>query len=126
MPAQSPKVEKLVNQPNFSSVFDVGSFMLQARTKAGLGLREVARRAGTSHATLSAYETNKKVPSVTTFLRILTACSYSVDIALEPRIRERHGMSRGEELAQVLELAEQFPSNPLKFIDFPRFEKTPK
>ena len=97
--------------------------MHNARIQAGLGLREVARRAGTSHATLSAYEKNRKVPSVATFLRILEACSYSIDILLCPRIRERRGMRRGEELEQVLELAEQFPSKPLKKISFPRFKR---
>ena len=104
--------------------YDIGALLRQARLEAKLSLREVARRAATSHATLSAYEHNKKTPSVATFLRILEMCSYSVDIELRPRIRERHGLDRGEELAQVLELAEQFPSNPLKYIEFPRFGAT--
>jgi len=103
--------------------FDIGGFMRQARVSAKVGLREIARRAGTSHATISAYERNQKIPSVATFLRILSACSYAVDISLEPRVRERQGMSRGKELEQVLELAEQFPSKPLKNINFPIFRK---
>ena len=110
---------------NVAASHDIGALLRQARLTAGLGLRDVARRAGTSHATLSAYEHGKKTPSVATFLRILEACSYSVDIALRPRIRERHGMSRGEELIQVLELAEQFPAKPLKNISFPRFGHPP-
>ena len=101
---------------------DIGALMRGARTRSGLGLRAVARRAGTSHATLSAYEKNQKVPSISTFLRILEACSYSIDITLRPRVRERHGMPRGEELAQVLELAEQFPARSSKTLDFPIFK----
>ncbi len=98
-----------------------GATLRAARTAAGLGLRELARRAGTSHATLSQYEHNIKVPSVAVFMRILEASGYSVDLTLRPRIRERNGMPRGEELAQVLELAEQFPSRPAPTLEFPRF-----
>ena len=92
-----------------------------ARAAAGLGLRELARRAGTSHATLSQYERGSKVPSVEVFLRLLEATDHAVDFALRPRVRERNGLARGEELAQVLELAEQFPSNPSRMLQFPRF-----
>lgn len=87
-----------------------GLKLLQARQTAGLGLREAARLAGTSHATFKAYETGAKTPSVTTFLRLLEACNFSVDLELKPRIRSANGLTRGEELLQVLELAEQFPS----------------
>ena len=98
-----------------------GTTLRAAREAAGLGLRELARRAGTSHATLSQYERNVKVPSVAVFMRILEASGYGVDITLRPRIRERNGMTRGEELRQVLELAEQFPSRPAATLEFPRF-----
>ena len=63
---------------------DLGSSLRRARLAAGLGLREVARLAGTSHATLNAYETNRKVPSIHTFVRILQACRYTVDVSLTP------------------------------------------
>lgn len=98
-----------------------------ARLAAGLSLRELGARAGTSHATLSAYEQGNKVPSVVTFLRVLTACEFAVDFCVRPRIRFRNGLARGEELAEALALAEQFPSRyetsrpPL---EFPRFGST--
>ena len=99
----------------------VGLTLRQARLAAGLGLRELARRAGTSHATLSQYEHSIKVPSTSVFMRLLEACGYGVDITLRRRIRERNGMARGAELAEVLRLADQFPSNPGATLDFPRF-----
>ncbi len=95
-----------------------------ARIAAGLSLRELAGRAGTSHATLSAYEQGKKTPSVETFLRVLHACEYAVDFVLRPRVRWRNGVARGDELAEALELAEQFPSRHEKRrtrLEFPRF-----
>lgn len=91
----------------------------QARLAAGLSLRELAARAGTSHATLLAYEQGKKIPAVTTFLRILEAAGYAVDIRLSKRIREKDGIPRGEELEAVLRLAEQFPAKVSKQMDFP-------
>ncbi len=91
------------------------------RRAAGLSLRELARLAGTSHATLSQYEQGHKTPSVEVFLRVLEAAGYSVDLLLRKRIRERRGMPRGEELAQVLELAEQFPVQASAELEFPRF-----
>lgn len=48
----------------------------------GLSQRVLAQRAGTSHATLSAYESGKIDPSVATFNRILRAAGFQVDIDL--------------------------------------------
>ena len=104
---------------------DVGATLHEARTQRGLSLRLLASRAGTSHATLSAYEKNRKVPSTSTFLRILNACGYGVDVVLHTRIRQRHGMPRGQELIEVLSLAEQFPARPAGPLKFPRFKKSP-
>lgn len=92
-----------------------------ARAKAGLSLRELASRAGTSHATLSAYEQGRKAPTVTTFLRILEACGNAVDIVLQHRIREADGIPRGEELESVLKLASQFPAKATRHLRLPVF-----
>jgi len=93
----------------------------QARERAGLSLRAAAERAGTSHATLVAYEKGRKSPAVTTYLRLLHAYGYGANIELSPRIREVDGYSRGEELAEVLELAERFPARRTRTLTYPRF-----
>lgn len=99
---------------------DTAAKQLQAaRLQAGLSLRELAARANTSHATLLAYEQGKKAPAITTFLRILEAAGFAVDIQLSKRIREKDGIPRGEELAAVLKLAEQFPAKINKKMNFP-------
>ncbi len=100
---------------------EVARTLREARLRAGLSLRELARRAGTSHATVSAYEQGRKTPSAVIFLRILEACDLAVDVETSPRIRARQGLDRGEELAQVLELAEQFPTRHQRAITYPRF-----
>lgn len=92
-----------------------------ARIRAGLSLRAAAGRAATSHATLAAYEKGSKTPAVITYLRLLNAYGYAADIELSPRIREKDGYPRGEELEAVLELAEQFPARHTKTLTYPRF-----
>ena len=81
-----------------------------ARRRSGLSLRAAAKRARTSHSTLSAYEHGSRIPSLNTLSRILEALDFAVRIELAPRIRERDGMSRGQELMEVLQLAENFPA----------------
>ena len=57
----------------------------------------------------------------TTFLRLLRACDYAVDLRLERRIRERDGIERGGELEEVLRLVEQFPVRIDRSLRFPRW-----
>jgi transcriptional regulator with XRE-family HTH domain len=95
--------------------------MRDARQQADLSLREAARRAGTSHATLLAYETGTKSPSIVTYLRVLEACGYAVDIVRTRRVRERDGLARADELAEVLRLAEAFPSRMTRHLELPVF-----
>jgi transcriptional regulator with XRE-family HTH domain len=92
-----------------------GRVLRTARQRAGLSLRELAARAGTSHSTLSAYETGAKTPSVHTLERILRAAGFALDLELVPR------KDRGQELAQVLELAAHFPARHDPDLRFPRF-----
>jgi transcriptional regulator with XRE-family HTH domain len=91
---------------------DAASLLRMARTRSGLGLRALAAAAGTSHATLSAYETGAKVPRVDTLDRILRAAGWDASIALAGRadatLDER--IAKGEELVAVLRLAAQFPA----------------
>ena len=99
----------------------ISATLRDARERSGLSLRALARRAGTSHPTLLAYERGRKVPAATTLLRILEACGFAVDLTLSPRVRERDGLDRGEELRQVLELADQFPVRAARRLGAPRF-----
>ncbi|MDQ3092603.1 MAG: helix-turn-helix transcriptional regulator, partial [Actinomycetota bacterium] len=52
---------------------DAARRLREARRLAGLSQAELARRAGTSQATVSAYESARKQPSVTTLSRLLAA-----------------------------------------------------
>ncbi|MCU1427671.1 MAG: putative Xre family DNA-binding protein [Actinomycetia bacterium] len=92
-----------------------------ARRRAGLSLRLLAARAGTSHSTLAAYEQARKVPTVETLDRILRAAGYELTAELTPAVGGADRAARGKELAEALELAAQFPARPAAQLAFPKF-----
>jgi transcriptional regulator with XRE-family HTH domain len=96
----------------------------RARLGAGLSLRALAARAGTSHSTLAAYESGRKVPSVDTVQRIVEAAGFELDVALSARLPAVDLARRGEELLEVLDLAAQFPIRPAGTLTYPRFGST--
>ncbi|MDZ7781640.1 MAG: helix-turn-helix transcriptional regulator [Halioglobus sp.] len=97
------------------------ALLRRARIDAGLTLRALAERVGTSHSTLAAYEQGRKTPSVATFARILECCDVALDMSLSRRIRRADDIERGEELRAVLELAEQFPRRVSRRMELPIF-----
>jgi transcriptional regulator with XRE-family HTH domain len=53
-----------------------------ARRQAGLTQQSLAKRAGTSQAAMSAYESGRRSPSVETLCRILAAAGFEVRMRL--------------------------------------------
>lgn len=94
-----------------------------ARRRAGLTLRALAERSGTSHATLAAYEHGRKVPRADTLIRILDAAGF--DLVATPVRRADHDLparrAKGDELVQALRLAAQFPARHAPTTGYPRF-----
>jgi transcriptional regulator with XRE-family HTH domain len=93
---------------------DVASQLHGARRAAGLSQRELARAAGTSQATVSAYEAGRKVPTVATLDRLLGACGASLEVG-RPRLERA-----GRHLAEALALAEALPHRPAPRLRYPR------
>jgi transcriptional regulator with XRE-family HTH domain len=93
----------------------------QARRAAGLSLRQLAERAGTSHATLAAYEAGRAVPRLDTLDRILRAAGYAsdIDIIHRPDATAAERRAKGDELRRALELAAMFPARHSKRLRFP-------
>jgi transcriptional regulator with XRE-family HTH domain len=56
---------------------DAAELLERVRVSSGLTQEELARRAGTSRPTLSAYEHGRKSPTVTTFARLLSRAQIS-------------------------------------------------
>jgi len=115
-----PAEQTPAQDPRLNSVLDTINRAIAASNRS---LRDIARRAGTSHSTLIAYRKGRKTPSATNLLKLLEACGYGVDIQLRPRIREANGLSRGDELVAVLRLAEQFPARHQPTLTAPVFQQ---
>jgi transcriptional regulator with XRE-family HTH domain len=65
-------------------MLDAAKLLERARTGAGLTQEELARRAGTSRPTVSAYEHGRKSPMVATFARLLSEAGW--ELVAEPRM----------------------------------------
>jgi transcriptional regulator with XRE-family HTH domain len=60
-------------------MMDAAELLEHARVSSGLTQEELARRAGTSRPTLSAYEHRRKSPTVATFARLLAQAGWDLD-----------------------------------------------
>lgn len=102
---------------------DAATTLRTARQRAGLSLRALAERAGTSHATLAAYESGAKVPRVDTLVRVLRAAGFATDLVAVPRADggDAARRAKGDELVAVLELAAAFPARHDPDLRAPRF-----
>jgi transcriptional regulator with XRE-family HTH domain len=89
---------------------NVAAVLAEARHRSGLTLRQLARRAGTSHSTIAAYESGTKAPNTATLERLIQACGFDLEPRLRPRSRFEDRVRRGRELVEVLDLADEFPS----------------
>jgi transcriptional regulator with XRE-family HTH domain len=58
--------------------------LVAARVEAGLSQRELAARAGTSGATVAAYERGTKEPRLSTLLRLLAAAGMRLELSYSP------------------------------------------
>lgn len=91
-----------------------------ARRRAGLSQRALAERAGTSQATLAAYERARKVPSIEVYERLLAAAGERLTVAARPGRRTPEDLDRSAgRLEDVLILAEALPYRP-RPLRFPR------
>jgi transcriptional regulator with XRE-family HTH domain len=93
----------------------------EARRRAGLSLRGLARGADTSHSALAAYEAGRKAPTVDTVARIARAAGYEVQVELTPAVGGKDPAARGRELVAVLDLAAAFPARHGAALEFPCF-----
>lgn len=102
---------------------DTSALLRRARRDAGLSLRALAQRAGTSHSTLAAYEAGRKTPSISTLERLLRAAGFELTVELHRGAGGRDREARGRELIEVLTLAEQFPARHARTLPYPVFSR---
>jgi transcriptional regulator with XRE-family HTH domain len=99
-----------------------------ARLRAGLTQHALAARAGTSQATISAYEAGRKQPSLRTLERLLEATGARLAVVpdgLARRDPTPEQLARaGRALVDVLELAAALPVRHRRTLDFPRLPRS--
>ena len=57
-----------------------------ARMKAGLSQEDLALRAGVARSMISAYERDRRQPTIATLLRVLRAAGFDLRLHLEPYV----------------------------------------
>jgi transcriptional regulator with XRE-family HTH domain len=108
---------------------DVARNLREARRRARLTQAGLARAAGTSQATISAYEKGRKQPSIATLTRLLAATGSRLEVEpgharlIEPSANQLQ--TAGRQLIDVLALAEALPSRPERELRFPRLSSSP-
>lgn len=108
----------------YSMGMNTARALRDARRQAGLTQTALGARAGTSQATISAYERAHKRPSVETLGRLLAATGLRLTVeraarpVVEPSAAQHARTARA--LNDVLALAEVLPSRPGPELRFPR------
>lgn len=101
---------------------NVGDLIRDARLESGLTQTQLARRSGTSQATLSAYESGGKVPSATTLARVLAAAGRRLTTVPAQPVLNPGGAElerRGRVFSQVLDLAQRLPARHANALRYP-------
>lgn len=106
------------------NAMNVANELREARARAGLTQAALATRTGTSQATISAYESGRKQPSVATLGRLLAACGARLRVdSMRSRLTvpsaKQHARA-GRSLIEVLALAEALPTRHDPELRFPR------
>lgn len=97
----------------------VKTLLERARRGSGLSQRELARRSGTSQATLSTYEHGTKSPTLAVAQRILDNTDYALDLV--PRVRfATHLGARGEPFVVPDRLWRLDPAAALAVVTLPQ------
>jgi transcriptional regulator with XRE-family HTH domain len=108
---------------------DSGQMLHASRVGAGLTQAELARRAGTSQATVSAYEHGRKEPSAETLARLLAATGARLAVVpgasavIRPTAAQLARAGRG--LVDVMLLAEALPTRHARELRFPPLAPLP-
>ena len=100
---------------------DASAVLRDARRRSGLSQAALAAAAGTSQATVSAYESGRKAPSLATLDRLLAATGHPLAIDRAPRVTSDTVLARtARTLRDVLDLAAALPVRHERTLGFPR------
>jgi transcriptional regulator with XRE-family HTH domain len=93
-----------VKERDRTSTNEAGLILLAARVEAGQSQRELAARAGTSGATIAAYERGTKEPRLSTLRRLLEAAGMRLELGYAPTTTRRSAVALTREEQRSLAL----------------------
>jgi uncharacterized protein len=101
-----------------------------AREQAGLSQSALAKRAGTSQATLSAYESGAKQPTLDTFARLIAVTGSTLEVKSASRppvvVPTRNQLGQvAKTLPEVIALAEALPHRHERALAYPPLSSRP-
>jgi transcriptional regulator with XRE-family HTH domain len=99
---------------------DASLLLREARRRAGLSRRQLARQGGTSASTLSAYESGASVPSVATLERLLRAAGFEPEVTLK-RAPDSDERELTEKIEALFEFIDALPRKERGELDYPVF-----
>jgi transcriptional regulator with XRE-family HTH domain len=109
---------------------EASEVLRDARKRSGLTQAQLAQRAGTSQATISAYEHGRKEPTVETLARLLAATGTRLTTApaSTPVVRPTKAQlaRAGRALVDVMLLAEALPTRHAPELHFPSLARGPR
>ena len=79
------RLESISNTIYYNIMTNIESLIAQARLRAGLSQRELARRAGTSQSAVARLESGAASPTVATLERLVSAAGFDIRAELVPR-----------------------------------------
>lgn len=84
-------------------LYDSGNLVREARRRAALSQRELARRAGTAQSVVARIELGQTNPTLETLIRLLSAAGFDLDAHLTPRpVVDSHML---DDVARILRLS---------------------
>jgi transcriptional regulator with XRE-family HTH domain len=109
---------------------NAAALLREARERAGLTQSALAARSGTSQATLSAYESGAREPTLDTFVRLISSAGSVLTIEPAPggriAVPTRAQFRRvGRTLPDVIALAEALPHRHPRALGYPPLEPRP-
>ena len=102
----------------------IAAALRRAREQAGLSQQQLALRAGTSQATISAYENGAKEPSLRTLDRLLAASGARLTVEPGAPGWLHDPEEAGRRFAEVLALADALPGRRRGKLRYPRLPVT--
>lgn len=100
-------------------MLSAGELLRNIRLGAGCSQRQVARRAGVAQPVIAAYESGRREPTLPQLRRLARAAGGKLAVRPSAPLSAKMLAARGDELVDVLLLADAYPASPPQPLRYP-------